>query len=210
MSRANSSSNSEKMNGHQEEPAREVVEDPDYQLILDAEPSPNTTLDENDHIFEPEKEEPMSVKEPEAEPIAELVEQVPEPEPHDIEPKDQEGEEKAQAQQEEEKEPDGEIESTALPIVTPDESEYIKENTTEQNSQIYQDEIAQLETSQDIPESNATQDDNDEEEEEVELPEVPAEVQDDIDKFEELANLVDKSAAELTSNAGSISGKFFL
>ena len=41
---------------------------------------------------------------------------------------------------------------------------------------------------------------------------MPADVQDDIDKFEELANLVDKSAAELTSNAGSISGKkhFFM
>ncbi|CAG5112466.1 Oidioi.mRNA.OKI2018_I69.chr2.g6682.t2.cds [Oikopleura dioica] len=201
MSRANSSSNSEQINGHQEEPAREVVEDPDYQLILDAEPSPNTTLDESDHI-EPEMEEPKPAIEPEAEPISEQVE----PEPEDVESNDVEGAEEGQAEPEEDTEAEKEIESKALPIISPDEPEIEDkvEKTAEQNSKIDQDENAQLDTSQDIPESNTTQDDN-EEEEEVELPEVPAEVQDDIDKFEELANLVDKSAAELTSNAGSIS-----
>ena len=181
MSRSNSSS--EQVNGNQEEHVMEEIQDPDYQLILDAEPSPNTTLDESE-------QQVLAIKEIREE----QYEQEPAVQEREVEPKP-------------EVEPEAECESEPeeLPILSPSDelpTEDIEDNEESENileSKIEQDE------NENIPVKNAET----KELEEIELPEVPADVQDDIDKFEELANLVDKSAAELTSNAGSISGNFY-
>ena len=192
MSRSNSSSEQVNHNGNQEiqEPAMEEIQDPDYQLILDAEPSPNTTLDENEQqvlAIASESHDEIRGEQSELEPA------IQEPE---IEP-------------EQEVEPESECESEPeeLPILSPPEelpTEDIEDNEPE--NIVYSKIDLEQDQNENIPVKNAETEET-EELEELELPEVPADVQDDIDKFEELANLVDKSAAELTSNAGSISGE---